>query len=80
MTAAAPTEVDFQLDLVRRNAESGRSFTKWRDVAICRAHEAGAAFSLIAEAAQMSRQGVQKIVEKQQDASIDNSVTHSVEL
>ena len=66
-------EMEFQLDLVRRNADSGRNFVKWRDVAICRAHACGAGYAQIAEVARMSRQGIQKIVER-----VDNSVTEGV--
>ena len=71
-----PEEMEFQLDLVRRNADSGRNFTKWRDVAICRAHECGATYQQIAVMAGMTPAGIGKIVNK----NLDNSVNKSVEL
>ncbi len=71
------SEVEVQLDLVRRNADSGRNFTKWRDVAICRAHVCGATYQQIADMARMTAAGIGKIVNKNLDNSVDKSTIES---
>ena len=66
-------DAEFQLDRVRRNAESCRTFIGGRDDAILLAHAAGASFQQIADAAKMTHQGVRKIVAKGVDNSVEDA-------
>lgn len=67
------SELDRQLDLVRRNADSGRNFTQWRDLAIRRARHCGATYRQIADMAGLTPAGIGKIIKKKVDNLVNKS-------